>query len=60
MSLIDKKNHTLKNKVTSRLVESIFSELEIKNTLFSLMESFVVVSIDKVANVSFICNISLP
>ena len=47
---------TLKNKITCRSVKSIFSEHEVKNTLFSLKEGFVIVPIDRAANnVAFIC-----
>ena len=45
----------LKKKITYRLVKSIFSEDEVKNTIFSLKEDFVIVPIDKEANnVAFI------
>ena len=47
---------TLKNKITCRSVKSIFSEHEVKNTMFFLKEDFVIVPIDKAANnVVFIC-----
>ena len=56
MSSVNEKNRTLKNKITCRSVKSIFSEHEVKNTLFSLKEDFVIVPIDKAANnVAFIC-----
>ena len=56
MSSVNQKIHTLKNKITCRSVKSIFSEHEVKNTLFSLKEDFVIVPIDKAANnVAFIC-----
>ena len=56
MSSVNKKNCTLKSKITCRSVKSIFSEYEVKNTLFSLKEYFVIVPIDKAANnVAFIC-----
>ena len=56
MSSLNKKNFILKNKITCRSVKSIFSEHEVKNTLFSLKEDFVIVPIDKAANnVAFIC-----
>ena len=55
MSSVNKKNCTLKSKITCRSVKSIFSEYEVKNTLFSLKEYFVIVPIDKAANnVAFI------
>ena len=47
---------TLKNNITCRSVKSIFSELEVKNTMFSVKEDFAIVPIDKVANnVAFLC-----
>ena len=56
MSSVNEKNRTLKNKITCRSVKSIFSEHEVKNTMFSLKEDFVIVLIDKVANTgAFIC-----
>ena len=51
-----KKIRTLKNKIKSRSGKSIFSEREVKNTMFSLKEDFVIAPIDKAANnVAFIC-----
>ena len=42
--------------MTCRSVKSIFSELEVKNTMFSVKEDFAIVPIDKVANnVAFLC-----
>ena len=56
MSLVNETNCTLKNKITCRSVKSIFSEHEVKNTMFSLKEDFVIVPIDKaVNNMAFIC-----
>ena len=56
MSSVNEKICTLKNKITSRSVKSISSEHEVKNTLFSLKDDFVIVPIDKAANnVAFIC-----
>ena len=53
---VNEKICTLRNKITCRSVKSIFSEHEVKNTLFSLKEDFVIVPIDKAANnVAFIC-----
>ena len=53
---VNEKICTLKNKITCRSVKSIFSEHEVKNTLFSLKEDFVIVPIEKAANnVDFIC-----
>ena len=53
---VNEKNCTLKYKITCRSVKSIFSEHEVKNTMFSLKEDFVVVHTDKAAsNVVFIC-----
>ena len=47
---------TLKNNITCTSVKSIFSELEVKNTMFSVKEDFAIVPIDKVANnVAFLC-----
>ena len=47
---------TLKNKITYRLVESIFSEHEVSNIILSLKEDCVMVPIDKTANnMAFIC-----
>ena len=47
---------TLKNKITYRLVESIFSEHEVSNIILSLKEDCVIVPIDKTANnMAFIC-----
>ena len=55
MSTVDEKICTLKRKITRRSGKSIFSEHEVKNTLFSIKEDFVIVPIDKVANyVAFI------
>ena len=51
MSSVNKKNCTLKNKITCKIT----SEHEVKNTLFSLKEDFVIVPTDKAANnVAFI------
>ena len=56
MSSVNEKIRTLKNKITRRSVKSIFRKHEVKNTLFSLKEDFVIVPIDKAANnVAFIC-----
>ena len=56
MSSVNQKISTLKNKITCRSVQSIFSEHEVKNTLFSRKEDFVIVPIDQAANnVAFIC-----
>ena len=46
MSSVNQKISTLKNKITCRSVQSIFSEHEVKNTLFSRKEDFVIVPID--------------
>ena len=47
---------TLKNKIICSSVKSIFSEHEVKNTMFSLKEDFVIAAIDKARNnVAFIC-----
>ena len=55
MPTVDEKICTLKSKITRRSVKSIFSEHEVRNTLFSIKEDFVIVPIDKVANyVAFI------
>ena len=55
MSSVNKKNCTLKNRITFRSVKSIFSEHKVKDTFFSLKEDFVIVPIDKAANnVAFI------
>ena len=56
MSSENEKICTLKNNITCRSVKSIFSEPEVKKTMFSLKEDFVIVPIDKAANnVAFIC-----
>ena len=56
MSSVNEKIRTLKDKITCNSVKSIFSEHEVKNTMFSLKEDFVIVPIDKAANnVTFIC-----
>ena len=56
MSSVNEKIRTLKNRITCRLVKSIFSEHEVKNTMFSLKKDFVIVPIDKtVNNLAFIC-----
>ena len=56
MSSVDEKICTFKNNITCRSVKSIFSEPEVKNTMFSLKKDFVIVPIDKAANnVAFIC-----
>ena len=56
MSSGNEKICTLKNKIICRSVKSISSVHEVKNTMFSLKEDFVIVPIDKVANnVAFIC-----
>ena len=56
MSSVNGKICTLKNKITCIKVKSIFSEHEVKNTMFSLKEDIVIVPIDKAANnVAFIC-----
>ena len=56
MSSVNEKIRTLKNKITCRSVKSTFSEHEVKNTLFSLKEDFVIVLIVKAANnVTFTC-----
>ena len=52
MSSLNEKHRTLKNKITCRSVKSIFSEREVRNTMSSIKEDFV---IDKAANnVAFI------
>ena len=50
MSSVNEKIRILKNKATCRSVKSIFSKHEVKNTMFSLKEDFVVVPNDKAAN----------
>ena len=56
MSSVNEKIGALKNKITCRSVKSIFSENEVKNTMSSFKEDFVIVPIDKaVNNVAFIC-----
>ena len=56
MTSVNEKIGTLKNKITVRSVKPIFIEYEVKNTMFSLKENFVIVPIDKAANnVAFIC-----
>ena len=56
MSSVNKKIRSLKNKITCRSVKSIFSEHEVKNTMFPLKEDFVILPIDKAANnMNFIC-----
>ena len=50
MSSVNKKICALKNEITCRSVKSIFSDHEVKNTLFSLKKDFVIVPIDKAAN----------
>ena len=56
MSSVNEKIRTLQNKITCRSVKSIFSEHEIKDTMFSLKEDFVIVPVDKAANnFPFIC-----
>ena len=50
MSSVNEKNCTLKNKITSKSLKPIFSEYEIKNSLLSLKEVFVIVPFDKAAN----------
>ena len=56
MSSVNEKICTLKDKITCRSVKSIFSKQEVKNTLFSFKEDFVIVLIDKATNnVAFIC-----
>ena len=55
-SSVNEKISTIKNKITCCSVKSIFSEHEVKKTIFSLKEDFVIVHIDKAAkNVAFIC-----
>ena len=47
---------TLENKIACRSIKFIFSEHEVKNTLSSLKEDFVIVPNDKASNnVAFIC-----
>ena len=46
MSPVHEKNHTLKNKIVGKSVKSIFSEHEVKITLFSLIEHLVIVAIE--------------
>ena len=56
MSSGDEKIHILQNKITCRSAKSIFSKHEIKNTMLSLAEDFVIVPCDKAANnIIFIC-----
>ena len=56
MSSMDEKYCALKNKRTCWLVKFIFSEHEVKNTMFSLKEDFLIVPNDKTANnVALIC-----
>ena len=56
MSSVNEKICTLKDKITCRSVKSILSKQEVKNTLFSFKEDFVIVLIDKATNnVAFIC-----
>ena len=50
MSSVNEKIRTLKNKITSRSVKPTFSEYEIKKTLLSLKEVFMIVTFDKAAN----------
>ena len=46
----------LKKKIRCRSVKSISSEHEVKSTMFTLKEDFVIIPSDKVANkVAFIC-----
>ena len=46
----------LKKKIRRRSVKSISSEHEVKSTMFTLKEDFVIIPSDKVANkVAFIC-----
>ena len=53
---VNEKIRTLENEITCRSVKSTFSEHEVKDTMFSLKEDFVIVTIDKAAkNVAFIC-----
>ena len=46
MSSVGEKVCTLRNKITFRSVKFIFSEHEVKNTMVSLKEDFVLVPID--------------
>ena len=56
MSSVNKNVCTIKKKITCRLVKSIFSGHNVKNTSFSLNKEFVIVPIDKAANdATFIC-----
>ena len=50
MPSVEENIHTLKNKLTCRSVNSIFSEHEIKITIFSLNKEFVIIPIDMTAN----------
>ena len=64
MSSLDRKCHTLENEIASRSVRSYFCEYEVKNTIFSIEEDFVMVSVYKTANdVAFIfkyfCTLSI-
>ena len=55
MSSVNKKICTLKSNITCRSVKSIFSEPDVKSTMFSLKEDFVIVPLDNAANnVAFI------
>ena len=55
MSSVNEKIYTLKNKITCWSVKPVFSEYEVKNTMFSFKEDFVIVPVDKAANsVAFI------
>ena len=56
MSSLNEKIRTIENKTICESVKYIFSDHEIKNTLFSLKEDFVILPVDKAAkNVAFIC-----
>ena len=50
MSSVNEEICTLKNKITFRSVKSIFSEHDVKNTMFCLKEDFLIVPIDMVPN----------
>ena len=47
MSSENEKIRALKNEITFRSVKYIFSEHEVKSTLFSVKEDFAIVPIDK-------------
>ena len=56
MPSVNDKIHSLQNKITCRSGKSIFSEHEVKSTMFSLKDDLVILPTDKAAdNVAFIC-----